>query len=102
MSENGTVKIMFWVMAGVLFFLIIGSYAFTATTTKAMTDNMVVNDRTREKDKDDIRNKLDNFNTVLVGKLDLIAKETSDIKANMCSYGKQIEMNCKRLDRLEK
>ena len=82
-----------WIFSGVCGVFLLG--------LMTLTGYVIANDAKRECNKDMIAAKLDQFNQTLINKIDTVINTTSDIKANVAAYGKQIEVNGKRLDKIE-
>lgn len=106
MSSDTVVKwSMFWTIICASFAFIAGSYAFTWAGGLKLTDAVVYNDRVRASEDKDLavilQAKVDVINKEVAEKLDRIILQTSGINVAMASVQKQVEVNTKRLEKLD-
>ena len=100
-SNGNGFKVAFWVLASIILVLVFGSYAYTSAYGGKIVDNIVCNDRIRQADKSEIQSKLDQFNSLLMAKLDMQTTMMSEIKANTAGLKEKVAFNEKRLDKIE-
>ena len=105
-ERNGYVKWgVFWVIICSCFTFIAGSYIFTYAAGLKVADAVVCNDRIRQsEDKniaDTLQCKVDLVNKEVSNKLDKIIDGQEKTNVFLASLGKQVEVNTKRLDKLE-